>query len=126
MKGDGKDTCPVCSQPGTVAVDDDGYVLVDHPGRAFPCRPRPATPGEWVRVQSAVLVASARGEPAPHAACGTTVAGGELSATHCGLRHRGHTCNRIVHNQGSMHYCSCFYSWPIETPEAVVCGGIDP
>lgn len=62
MKGNGKDTCPACSQLGTVTTDDDGYVLVEHIGRAFPCRPRPETPGEWVRVQAAVLVASARAE----------------------------------------------------------------
>lgn len=113
------DICPVCEQRGTIATDDEGNVLVEHAGRRWPCRPRPATPGEWVRVQAAVLVASTRAEPAPHAACGTTDTGGELGADHCGLRYRGHTCNRIVHNQGNMHYCSCFYSWPVEMPKAV-------
>jgi hypothetical protein len=62
MRGNGRDDCPVCGQRGTVTTDDDGYVLVEHAGRTFPCRPRPATPGEWLRVQAAVLVASARSE----------------------------------------------------------------
>lgn len=62
MKGDGKDTCPVCGQRGTIVTDVEGCVLVEHAGRAFPCRPRPETPGEWVRVQAAALVASVRAE----------------------------------------------------------------
>lgn len=50
--------CPACWQYGTIATDDDGYVLVDHPGRAYPCRPRPETTGEWLRVQFGALLAS--------------------------------------------------------------------
>ena len=63
MKGNGRDDCPVCQQRGTVVTDNEGYVLVVHAGRAFPCRPRPNTVGEWVRVQAAALVASARDVP---------------------------------------------------------------
>lgn len=54
---------------------------------------------------------------APHASCGVSVTGGELGDDHCRLRHRGHTCNRIVHNRGNMHYCSCLYSWPFAVHE---------
>lgn len=57
---DAPDLCPVCEQRGTVATDDSGYLLFAHPGRAFPCRPRPETLGEWVRVQVAALAASVR------------------------------------------------------------------
>jgi hypothetical protein len=64
VKGDGQDDCLVCGQRGTVTTDDDGYVLVEHVGRTFPCRPRPQTLGEWVWVQAAALVASARAEAA--------------------------------------------------------------
>lgn len=60
QRRDAMDMCSVCWQYGTIATDDDGYVLVEHAGRRWPCRPRPATPGEWVRVQAAALVASAR------------------------------------------------------------------
>lgn len=60
MRGNGRDVCPVCTQRGTIVTDAEGCVLVEHAGRRWPCRPRPETPGEWVRVQAAVLVASAR------------------------------------------------------------------
>lgn len=62
MKGNGRDVCPVCRQRGTVTTDDAGYVLVVHAGRVFPCRPRPNTPGDWVRVQAVALVARIRAE----------------------------------------------------------------
>lgn len=60
MKYTGLDHCPVCSQRGTVTTDPDGYVLVRHEGRRWPCRPRPATVGEWAKVQAASMVAAAR------------------------------------------------------------------
>jgi hypothetical protein len=50
--------CTVCSQWGTLTTDEDGYVLVQHAGRAYPCRPRPETPGEWLRIQFGALVAA--------------------------------------------------------------------
>lgn len=59
---DAPDLCPVCGQRGTVTIDQDGYVLVQHAGRVFSCRPRPETPGDWIRVQAAALVASSRAE----------------------------------------------------------------
>lgn len=69
MRGDGRDDCPVCRQRGTVTTDDDGYVLVVHAGRVFPCRPRPETPAEWLRVQFGALLASV-GAATPEAAEG--------------------------------------------------------
>lgn len=53
--------------------------------------------------------------PAPHAACGKTVTGGQLGVDHCRASYRGHTCNRVVHRD--MHYCSCRYSWPMSAAE---------
>lgn len=58
--------------------------------------------------------------PAPHAACGKTVTGGQLGVDHCRASYRGHTCNRVVHRD--MHYCSCRYSWPMAVDAAVYSG----
>lgn len=62
MRGQGRDHCVVCGQRGTVVTDADGCVLVEHGGRMWPCRPRPTTAAEWLRVQASVLVAGARAE----------------------------------------------------------------
>lgn len=53
----------------------------------------------------------------PHAMCGKSLSGGELIEDNCRLRQRGHTCNRILHGQNNLHYCSCRYSWPVELAE---------
>jgi hypothetical protein len=51
----------------------------------------------------------------PHPTCGWGIAGVELTDDNCRLRHRGHTCRIIGHNECGidMHYCSCMYSWPV-------------